>query len=56
MKPGFRLALAALMIIGSACYGLLVAQDPGLASAVASGYVAAVLTLFVLVTFWKKGI
>lgn len=54
MKASFRLALVALIIVGSAIYGLIVAQDPALASAMASGYVAVVLSVFLLVNVWKR--
>lgn len=53
MKPNLRLGLVALIIVGSALYGLLVVQSPTLASAVSSGYVAVVLTIFTLVNLWK---
>jgi hypothetical protein len=54
MTPSIRLALVALLIVGSAVYSLLVVSDPTLASAVASGYVALVLSIFTIVNVWKK--
>jgi hypothetical protein len=42
------------MILGSASYGVLVKKDPAIASAVAMGYVALILTIFVAVQVWRK--
>lgn len=54
MKASTRLALIALIIVGSSLYALLVVQNPNLASAVATGYVAAFLTLFTMINLWRK--
>lgn len=54
MRPNLRLGLCIVMIVGSAFYALLVTQNPSVASAVALGYVALLLTVFVLVNVWKK--
>lgn len=54
MRPSVRLAWCAVMIVGSALYGILVASDPRIASAVALGYVAVLLTIFVANEIWKK--
>lgn len=54
MKASTRLILVALIIVGSSLYGLLVVRDPGLASAVASGYVALFGTAFFLINVWKR--
>jgi hypothetical protein len=54
MKPSTRLALIALIIVGSSLYALLVVRDPGLASAVATGYVAVFLSLFAIINLWKS--
>jgi hypothetical protein len=49
-----RLGVIAGLIILSAGYAVLVKKDPNLAAAVASGYVALLLTLFVVINVWKK--
>lgn len=54
MKASVRLALCLVMIIGSALYGLLINYDPTIAEAVALGYVAFLLTVFVAVNMWKS--
>lgn len=54
MKPSLRLALVAMIIVGSALYGLIVVKSPQLASAVSSGYVAVFLTVFAIVNLWKS--
>lgn len=54
MTPNTRLRLSAVMIILSAIYAVLIVQDRELATAVSSGYVALLLTVFVLTTLWKK--
>jgi len=54
MTPNTRLKLSAIMIMISAVYSVLVVQSPSTASAVASGYVALLLTVFALVNLWKK--
>lgn len=54
MRPSVRLMWCAVMIVGSALYGILVAADPRIASAVALGYVAVLLTIFVANEIWKK--
>lgn len=54
MSSHIRLKLGALMIFLSALFAVLIAQDPQMASAVASAYVAILLTVFVLSNVWKK--
>lgn len=54
MKANTRLALSLVMIIGSALYGLLIAEDRGFAEAVAVGYIALLLTLFFATNLWKR--
>lgn len=54
MSSDLRLKLAAVTIILSTVYGVIVAKDPKFATAIAMGYVAILLTIFTLVTFWKK--
>lgn len=54
MRPKTRLLMAVLIIVGSAAYGMLVAADRALASAISSGYVAVLVTIFILTNVWKK--
>lgn len=54
MTANNRLRWIAVMIIASALYSVLIAKDPEVASACATGYIAGLLTIFVLVNFWKK--
>lgn len=54
MKARTRLTLSLVMIIGSALYGLLIAEDANIAEAVALGYVALLLTLFLAANLWKR--
>lgn len=54
MKPDTRLWVAALLIVGSSLYALLVVKDPSIASAVATGYVALFLSVFALINLWKS--
>lgn len=54
MRPSIRLYLTLVVIVFSAAYAVVVTQNPALASAVASGYVALVVTVLVTINFWKK--
>jgi 1,4-dihydroxy-2-naphthoate octaprenyltransferase len=54
MTPNVRLRLIVATLALSTIYGVIVAQDQDLAQAIAVGYVAVLLTVFVLVNFWKK--
>jgi len=54
MNPRLRLWLCAGVILLSAGYGLLVTKDRRLAEAIALGYIAVVLTVFVVINVWKK--
>lgn len=54
MNPRVRLAFCAAIILGSAGYAVLIANDPNVASAVAIGYVAVLLTIFTVVNVWKR--
>lgn len=49
-----RLLLCVVVVVGSAAYAALVSFDPGLASAVASGYVALLLTVFLTIYIGKR--
>lgn len=54
MNPNLRLVLCAVMILGSALYGVLIASNPRVASAIMLGYIALLLTIFVVVNVWKR--
>ena len=54
MTPNTRLSLIAGIIIVSAAYAVVVRKDPSVASAIAAGYVAILVTVLSLVHFWKK--
>lgn len=54
MGPHTRLKLSAVMILLSALFAVLVARDPQTASAISTGYVAVLLTAFVLANTWKR--
>lgn len=54
MRPNARLYLSAALIVLSATYAVMVAQNPQVASAVSSGYVAILLSVIVAVNAWKK--
>jgi hypothetical protein len=54
MRPSTRLKLISLMFLISAGYGALIAQDSGIATAFALGYVAILLTIFVFCEVFKK--
>lgn len=54
MRANARLLWCAVIIVASALYGLLIVRDPELASAVSTGYVAALLTIIVLINVWRK--
>lgn len=54
MTPHNRLGVVAGVIVISAGYAVLVKKDPNLASAVASGYVALLLTVLFVLNVWKK--
>lgn len=54
MRASTRLFWCAMIIVASALYGLLIVRDPTLASAVSTGYVAALLTIFIVINVWRK--
>lgn len=54
MSPKIRLILVGGILVISAAYAVLVEKDPGVAAAVASGYVAILLTIVFLLNTWKK--
>jgi|1186.fasta_scaffold501595_3 hypothetical protein len=54
MSSSTRLRLSGVIIILSALFAVLIATDPATASAVFMGYVALILTAFLLSQVWKK--
>lgn len=54
MHANTRLLFCLALILGSAGYAVVVVKEPELASALASGYIAAILTWFVIANVWKK--
>lgn len=54
MRASTRLVWCGVIIIASALYGLLIVRDPEVAQAVAIGYVAALLTIFVILHIWRR--
>jgi uncharacterized membrane protein len=54
MKPSTRLIWCAVIIVGSAIYGLLIAYNPRVATAIMVGYIALLLTILVVIHVWKK--
>lgn len=49
-----RLSLTGLLLLVSAFYAALISQDPDFANAVMVGYIALVLTIFVVNEMWKR--
>lgn len=49
-----RLWAAVVLIVLSAGYAVLVKKDPNIASAIAAGYVALVVTAVLVLNVWKK--
>lgn len=56
MTPKTRLRLIAIMLMLSAIYAVLIVADREIAGVIAVGYIAIILTVFVLVNAWKKGV
>lgn len=54
LHPSLRLFLSVLVILGSAFYAVLVAEDTDLATSLAWSYITVVLSIFVLSTVWKR--
>jgi len=54
MGPNARLRMSIFMIVFSAIYAVLIAENRDLAEALAVGYIALLLTVFVMVNIWKK--
>lgn len=54
MRPSTRLFWAAVMIFGSSLYGVLIVYNPRVASSIALGYIALILSIFIAIELWKK--
>jgi uncharacterized membrane protein len=54
MKPSTRLIWCAVIIVGSAIYGLLIAYNPRVATAIMVGYIALLLTILLSIHVWKR--
>lgn len=54
MGPNTRLRMSIFMIVFSMTYAILIVQDRDLAEVVAVGYIALLLTVFVVINTWKK--
>lgn len=54
MRPSTRLFLSGVLIVLSAAYGVIVAEDPDVAAAIAAGYIAILLSVMFAVNHWKK--
>jgi F0F1-type ATP synthase assembly protein I len=54
MTANNRLLVIAGLIVLSAGYAVLVKKDPAVASAIAAGYVALLLTAIFVLNVWKK--
>lgn len=54
MSPRTRLIWTVGIIVGSSIYALLIALNPRVASALMLGYIGLLLTVFLVVEFWKK--
>lgn len=54
MTTQHRLCVGLGVVVLSLGYGVLVVLDPEIASAIAAGYVAIVLTALILSNFWRK--
>lgn len=53
MTANTRLVLSVIVIVGSAIYGLLIAEAPKFAEAIALGYIAVLLTVLTAMNLWK---
>lgn len=54
MRANLRLLLCVFIVVSSAAYAVLVIENPPIAAAVSSGYVALLATIFILVNLWKR--
>lgn len=54
MRPKTRLLMVAFIIVMSAAYAVLVKRDPSVASAIAVGYVALLVTIITAIQIWRR--
>ncbi len=54
MTPKTRLVWCAVIIVGSALYGLLISYNPRVATAIMVGYIALLLTVLTVIHVWKR--
>lgn len=54
MTPQIRFVVIIAVIVLSSGYGILVVKDETLARTIALGYIAVMLTILMLLKFWKK--
>jgi VIT1/CCC1 family predicted Fe2+/Mn2+ transporter len=54
VTPTTRLKLIAAVLLLSAVYAVLVAKNPAAARTIALGYIAIMLTLLVLIQYWRR--
>jgi FtsH-binding integral membrane protein len=54
MRPSGRLFWAAIMIVGSSLYGVLISLDPRTASSIMLGYIGVLLTVFIVCQVWRR--
>lgn len=54
MTPNLRLALVAFLLVGSAAYAVVAVKSPDLASAIAVGYVAILVTISTAIQIWRR--
>lgn len=54
MTSNTRLRWVGAILLVSTCYAILVAESPQFAAAISSGYVAVLLTVFIVLNLWKK--
>lgn len=54
MTQQVRFVVIIGVIVFSAGYSILVVKDEGLASAISLGYIAVILTVMLLLRYWRK--
>lgn len=54
MTSNTRLKLCAVIIVLSAAYAVVVAKSPQVASAIAAGYTAVLITVLLALNVWKR--
>lgn len=54
MTSSLRLRLCMGVVLFSLLYGVIVVTNPEVASAIAAGYVAVLLTVLIMLNVWRK--